>query len=85
MNETTDKKDEIYLRMRKRANEANKKYYGKTSYAPMHKRPWTEEDDRILMDGAESDLILARVLERSVASIQKRRCMLKKGEVHYGT
>lgn len=72
------REDEIYRQMRERANIANKKYYSKTAYAAHYKQPWTKEDDEILLEGAESEMILSNLLGRSVASIQKRRCILKK-------
>lgn len=76
--DSTNKKDELYFQMRKRANEINKKYYSKTQYAPRHMCQWTQEEDNILIEGAESEVILSNLLGRSVASIQKRRCMLRK-------
>lgn len=53
-----------------------RRYYGKTAFR-YPKRRWTCDEDRIILAHKNTDTELSIMLERSVAAIQKRRCVLK--------
>jgi len=47
---------------------------------PAHgKRPWTDEDDRLVLDESLTQRVIAMRLDRSVSSVSARRWRLRKG------
>lgn len=62
---------------RKTKKNQNRRYYRKTaSIYPT--REWTIEEDKLVLEHSISDSELSKKIMRSVAAIQKRRCILKK-------
>ena len=68
------KDEEKYKKVR---NAQRKRYYRKTANKyPI--RPWTAYEDRKVLEHSITDTELSALIERSVATIQTRRCRLKK-------
>lgn len=63
-------KDEAYRRWHRR-------YYARTAFAPNHRKPWSESDERTVMRHELPDRELSRILGRSVNAIQHKRRQLK--------
>ena len=61
---------------REKRNKQRHKYYAKT--AKYRRRPWTPEEDAMVLAKPGSDPELSDMIERSVQSIQLRRNRLKK-------
>lgn len=61
----------------------NLEYYQRTTYAPRYHKRWTEEEDALVLIHRFTDTDIAYLIDRSVSSIQMRRCRLKRlGEEH---
>lgn len=54
------------------------KYYGKTSNAENSRQPYTQKEMELILDHNITDTELAKMLGRSVLSIQIKRSRLKK-------
>ena len=63
-------------RFRETRNVQRKRYYSKTAGYPP--RPWTLEEDKVVLEHSITDTALSQIISRSVGAIQKRRCRLKK-------
>ncbi len=61
-------------------SENKRKYYGTSSYSRSHGKIWDVFEDEIVVEKLMPDADLARLLGRSVASIQCRRRYLRKRE-----
>jgi len=61
---------------RKTRNRQRKRYYSKTQNAINSGKPWTEEDDAVVLKHEVSDTEISQLLHRSVGSIQSRRYIL---------
>lgn len=59
-------------------NKGKCKYYSKT--AKYKRRAWTELEDVIVLEHKKTDTEISNYIQRSVCSIQKRRCRLKEME-----
>lgn len=64
------------LTRRRLRQKYNKKYYARTR--GYDKREWTDEEDVMVLEHDITDTELSKILERSVAAIQTRRCILKR-------
>lgn len=61
---------------RNSVTEYNRRYYSKTAlYEP---RRWTDEEIEMIMKKEKPDRELSEILHRSMKSIVKKRCMVKK-------
>lgn len=56
-----------------------RRYYAKTAFAKKHLKPWSAEEEKLVISHEIKDTELAAKLGRSVGAIQKKRCRLKKG------
>ena len=56
------------------------RYRKRTGAFMYERRPWTEVEDKAVLDMKMSDRELSKIICRSVGNIQKRRCRLKKQE-----
>lgn len=65
-------KQRIYRR------EYNKRYYARSANSKRSNKVWTEEEIRIVMEHKESDEVISKKLQRSIASIQRKRFREKK-------
>ena len=70
-----DKNKEAHNEMKKR------NYHMSTKYATNNKRPWTKEEEKMILEHSITDRQLAQKLGRSVQAIQVRRSKLKAGTV----
>lgn len=61
---------------REARNRQRKRYYDKT--AIYGKRPWTPEQDKMVLNHDITDYELSKIIHHSMRAIQKRRCTLKK-------
>ena len=59
-------------------NKVKRKYYSKT--AKYKRRAWTELEDVIVLEHNKTDTEISNQIQRSVCSIQTRRCRLKEME-----
>ena len=59
-------------------NKGKRKYYSKT--AKYKRRAWTELEDVIVLEHKKTDTEISKYIQRSVCSIQIRRCRLKEME-----
>ena len=59
-------------------NKSKRKYYSKT--AKYKRRAWTELEDVIVLEHKKTDTEISKYIQRSVCSIQIRRCRLKEME-----
>ena len=59
-------------------NKGKRKYYSKT--AKYKRRAWTELEDVIVLEHKKTDTEISNYIQRSVCSIQTRRCRLKEME-----
>lgn len=57
----------------KYAREWKRRYYGKTQYAPNHKKRWSDDDIEIIMKHELTDHEISAILGRSVKAIQLKR------------
>lgn len=57
-------------------NGQRQRYYQKTAKYP--KREWNPEEDEMVLNSSLKDTELSGILQRSVESIQVRRCRLQK-------
>lgn len=64
---------------RERYNKRRKRYREETGSGLYKQRPYTDEEDRLIMEHAVSDRELSEQIERSVTAIQSRRARLKEG------
>lgn len=55
-----------------------RRYYAKSQIYTIGRRPWTDEEDARVLKHDIVDNELSKEIYRSVAAIQKRRCMLNK-------
>ena len=58
--------------------EYNKRYYARSANSKRCNKVWTEEEIRIVMAHEESDEVISKKLQRSIASIQEKRYREKK-------
>lgn len=65
---------------RRTRNKHRRQNYQKTAFAPNSGKLWSEYEDAIILEHTVTDFELAKLLKRSVGSIQNRRCRLKKKE-----
>ncbi len=63
-------------KFRKTRNKGKRKYYSKT--AKYKRRAWTDLEDIIVLEHKKTDTEISNYIQRSVLSIQTRRCRLKK-------
>lgn len=63
-------------KLRKTRQSYNRKYYDKTAGYP--KRPWTEDEIKMLFSDKYSDRELSNILERSMQAILQKRCRVRK-------
>lgn len=54
------------------------KYYRQTAFAPKSDLPWTDEEIEIVLAHKSRDRDISKMLGRSVASIQIKRCRINK-------
>ncbi len=59
-------------------NKGKRKYFSKT--AKYKRRAWTELEDVIVLEHKKTDTEISNYIQRSVCSIQTRRCRLKEME-----
>lgn len=59
-------------------NAQRKRYYSKTLNISQGRRRWTKEEDNLVLNSSLTDTELSKLIQRSVRSIQVRRCRLKK-------
>ena len=59
-------------------NKYKRKYFSKT--AKYKRRAWTELEDVIVLEHKKTDTEISKYIQRSVCSIQTRRCRLKEME-----
>lgn len=59
-------------------NKCKRKYFSKT--AKYKRRAWTELEDVIVLEHKKTDTEISNYIQRSVCSIQTRRCRLKEME-----
>ena len=57
-----------------------RKYYGSRDFSIEEKRPWTEEEVRIVMEHKLTDTETAKMIMRSVKAIQVKRSRMKELE-----
>ena len=62
-------------KFRKTRNKQRKRYYDKTR--KYDRRPWTDEEDMLVLRHCMTDTELSSWIKRSVCAIQKRRVILK--------
>lgn len=55
----------------------NKRYYSKTAYNVNHRKKWTDEEIKLVLEHVISDTELSRLIGRSVGAIQKKRYKMK--------
>ena len=59
-------------------NKCKRKYFSKT--AKYKRRAWTKLEDVIVLEHKKTDTEISNYIQRSVCSIQTRRCRLKEME-----
>lgn len=61
----------------------NLEYYRRTTYSARYHKRWEEQEDVLVLLHKITDTELSYLIERSVSSIQMRRCRLKRlGKEH---
>ena len=60
--------------------EMKRRYRERTGSFIYEKRPWTTEEERLVLYSNLTDRELSEKIKRSVSAIQKKRSVLKKGE-----
>ena len=63
---------------RKAWRKQKRRYYAKSQIYTKGRRAWTYEEDERVLNHDIPDSELAKQIQRSVAAIQKRRCILAK-------
>lgn len=61
---------------RETCREQRKRYYNKTSKRKNYRKPWTEEEINMIINSKLTDHEISDILERSVQSIQIKRCRI---------
>ncbi len=67
---------ELESQRRHRRNYNKNHYYGPTA-GKYERRPWEDNEERLIMFSRKSDSSLSKLLHRSIGSIQKRRYIIK--------
>ena len=63
---------------RQSKNRQRKRYYKKTQNAKNSGRPWSLEEIKIVMEHDMTDTEISKLIGRSVAAIQGKRCIEKR-------
>ena len=81
MKEAKESKYAKYESNKRNRKRYNKIYYGRTAYL-YEPRPWTEDEDAMVLEHTITDPMLSPIIQRSVAAIQIRRQLLRKQKMN---